>query len=148
MSVRLHPSGYRLHVSGRSIRRPAAGPGRHALRIVPVLAPLAVATLVAACGGSGASKVSTVKVVLTPGGCNPRPASIPAGKVTVHVVNRNAEAVSDMELRTGDLTRIVGEQENITPGISGSFTVTLHQGRYVVYCDGAARPESLLTVRG
>ena len=53
-----------------------------------------------------------------------------------------------MELRTGDLTRIVGEQENITPGISGSFTVTLHQGRYVVYCDGAERPESFLTVRG
>ncbi len=114
---------------------------------MPVL--LAVVTLVGACGGSGAgnSVRSGVKVVLTPAGCTPRPAAIPAGKVTVHIVNRNADAVSAAELRTGDLTRVVGEMENVTPGISGSFTVTLHPGRYVLFCDGAAHPESLLTVR-
>jgi iron uptake system component EfeO len=110
---------------------------------------LAVATLVGACGGSGAgnSARSTVKVVLTPAGCTPRPAAIPAGKVTVHIVNRNADSVSVAELRTGDLTRVVGELENITPGISGSFTITVRPGSYVFYCDGAAHPESFLTVR-
>jgi iron uptake system component EfeO len=129
------------------IPRTAVAQGIRPLRLAPVL--FAVATRVGGCGGSGAgnSVRSAVKVVLTPAGCTPRPATIPAGKVTVHFVNRNAESVSAAELRTGDLTRVVGELENITPGISGSFTVTLRPGSYVLYCDGAARPESVLTVR-
>ena len=39
-----------------------------------------------------------------------------AGQVEFNVANKNAGAVSEAELRTGDLAKILGEQENLTPG--------------------------------
>jgi hypothetical protein len=37
------------------------------------------------------------------------------------VANQDADAVSEAELRTSDLAKILGEQENLTPGLSGGF---------------------------
>ena len=34
-------------------------------------------------------------------------------------------AVSEAELRTSDLAQILGEQENLTPGLSGGFALTI-----------------------
>jgi iron uptake system component EfeO len=41
------------------------------------------------------------------------------------VDNKNADSVSEAELRTSDLSKILGEQENLTPGLSGGFSLNL-----------------------
>jgi iron uptake system component EfeO len=64
------------------------------------------------------------------------------------VANRDAGAVSEAELRTSDLSHILGEQENLTPGLSGSFSLDLQPGSYQINCPGAAQPHATFTVAG
>ena len=97
---------------------------------------------------SGAARVRTVTVDLTPQGCAPEPARIGAGQVQFNVTNKGADAVSEAELRTADLAHILGEQENLTPGLSGGFTLDIQPGRYTISCPGASRPHWVLTVSG
>ena len=135
-------------------------PGRSPRRTAIVASAAGLALLAAGCastqasgsgGGSSsatASKASTVTVDLTPQGCTPRPARIAAGEVTFNVANKGAAAVSEAELRTADLTHILGEQENLTPGLSGAFTLDIQPGTYKISCPGAKQPHSTLTVSG
>ena len=81
-----------------------------------------------------------MNVVLTPGNCNPDPASVPAGTVTFNVTNQGADAVSELELKRGETT--VAEKENLTPGLSGSFTAQLDPGTYALECPGATTGEA------
>jgi iron uptake system component EfeO len=117
---------------------------------VPVL--LAAALLVSACGTSSkhaASATATaVSITLTPQGCAPKPARVPAGEIEVNVANEDAGAVSEAELRTSDLSHILGEQENLTPGLSGGFVLNLQPGHYVVNCPGAAQRHWAFVVNG
>ena len=53
-----------------------------------------------------------------------------------NVSNQNAGAVSEAELRTSNLSHILGEQENLTPGLSGGFSLIVQPGRYVINCPG------------
>jgi iron uptake system component EfeO len=99
-------------------------------------------------GSSGSARASTVTIDLTPQGCTPRPAKIASGQVTFNVTNKNAGAVSEAELRTSDLEHILGEQENLTPGLSGGFTLNVAPGRYTINCPGASQPHWTLTVAG
>ncbi len=64
------------------------------------------------------------------------------------MANQDADAVSEAELRTSDLTKILGEQENLTPGLSGGFSLDLQPGRYEISCPGAAQAHWDLTVTG
>lgn len=91
---------------------------------------------------------STVKIDLTAQGCEPKPAKIPAGPVDFNVTNSGAGSVSEAELRTTDLGKILGEQENLTPGLSGGFSLTLQPGTYKVSCPGASQPHWTFTVTG
>jgi iron uptake system component EfeO len=118
---------------------------------------VATAVLLSACASSpstpkstasGDSRQSTVNVALTPAGCAPKPASVQAGQVTVNVSNKDAGEVSEAELRTSDLSHILGEQENLTPGLSGGFSLTLQPGKYVFNCPGASRMHWTFTVKG
>jgi len=102
----------------------------------------------AAGGGSGSGKPTTVSIDLTPQGCLPKPAKISAGQVEFTVTNKDADAVSEAELRTNDLAKILGEQENLTPGLSGGFTLTIQPGSYKISCPGATQPHATLTVSG
>jgi iron uptake system component EfeO len=140
-----------------TIRRRAAAiaAGRRLLVSVPAL--VATAAFVCACGGSsstaksaagGHSAQSTVNIALTPAGCAPKPAAVQAGQVTVNVSNNDAGAVSEAELRTSDLSHILGEQENLTPGLSGGFSLTLQPGHYVINCPGASQMHWTFTVNG
>jgi iron uptake system component EfeO len=103
-------------------------------------------------GSSGTAarsdKTTTVTIDLTPQGCAPKPAKITAGPVRFNVTNTDAGTVSEAELRTGDLAKILGEQENLTPGLSGGFSLVLQPGRYKVNCPGASRQHWDLTVTG
>ena len=64
------------------------------------------------------------------------------------MANKDAGAVSEAELRTGDLAHILGEQENLTPGLSGGFTLDIQPGSYKINCPGASQPRWTLTVSG
>jgi iron uptake system component EfeO len=95
-----------------------------------------------------AKTTSTVAITLTPQGCAPKPARIPAGEVDFTVTNTSAGTVSEAELRTADLAKILAEQENLTPGLSGGFSVDLQPGRYKINCPGATQQHWDLTVTG
>jgi len=131
-------------------------PGRSPRRTAVVASVAGLALLAAGCastqasggGSASASKASTVAIDLTPQGCTPRPARIAAGEVTFNVANKGADAVSEAELRTADLTHILGEQENLTPGLSGAFTLDIQPGTYKISCPGARQPHWTLTVSG
>jgi iron uptake system component EfeO len=125
------------------------------LRTGMTAAAAVLALAAAGCAGShtagrsaGTARDSAVRIDLTPQGCAPRPARIPAGPVTFKINNKNAGAVSEAELRTADLAHILGEQENVTPGLSGGFALSLQPGRYTINCPGAGRPHWTLTVAG
>ncbi|GAA3434385.1 iron uptake system protein EfeO [Kutzneria kofuensis] len=106
----------------------------------------AAATLaLTACGGSSASgnppsnapagEGGDVTVTLTADGCQPSPSSISSGAVNFKVTNKDAAAVTEAELMSGG--QILGEQENLTPGLSGGFSLELAKGDYQMYCPGA-----------
>jgi iron uptake system component EfeO len=103
--------------------------------------------------GTGAAaaagdKSSTVKIELTSQGCQPKPASVPAGAVEFDVSNSGAGAVTEAELRTSDLAHILGEQENLTPGLSGGFSLTIRPGTYKINCPGASQSAWTFKVTG
>ncbi|OIN79859.1 peptidase M75 [Mycobacterium malmoense] len=73
--------------------------------------------------------------------------SVPAGPVTFTVVNTGAPGITEMELLRDQ--RIIGEKENLAPGLDPvSFTVTLDGGSYQIYCPGAGAEYQTLTVTG
>jgi iron uptake system component EfeO len=100
-----------------------------------------VAASAAACGGGssgsggGGGTKQTVAVTISPKGCTANPASIAAGPTTFNITNKDAAAISEAELMSGDT--ILGEKENLTPGLSGSFSLNVKEGKYQLYCPGA-----------
>jgi iron uptake system component EfeO len=73
--------------------------------------------------------------------------SAPAGPVTFVVTNRSAPAISEMELLSDN--RILGEKENLAPGLPPvRFTVTLDGGEYQIYCPNAAQDTIAFSVSG
>jgi iron uptake system component EfeO len=79
-------------------------------------------------------------------GCTPDKAQFPAGGITFKIVNKDATAVSEVELLSGQ--RIVGEKENIPPGFTGEFAVNVPAGTYTLYCPGAATERRTVKVSG
>jgi iron uptake system component EfeO len=103
--------------------------------IAVVVAASAVACGNSSSGSSGGGGKQAVTVTITPKGCQASPASIPAGPTTFKVVNSNADAITEAELLNG--ATILGEKENLTPGLSGTFSLNLKAGKYQLYCPGA-----------
>jgi iron uptake system component EfeO len=107
------------------------------VRALIAAAALAVmALLVAACGSSSddapaGSKQLTFK--LTDAGCEPTKASAPAGPIDFKVENGGTSKYTELEVLDGET--ILGERENITEGLSGSFSLTLEEGEYTVRCN-------------
>jgi iron uptake system component EfeO len=119
----------------------------------------AAGMLLTACGGSGKSssgssangqdasqKTAEVAITISDKGCAPSPAKIPAGPVKFTITNSGSAKVSEAELQ--DHGKIVGEKENLTPGLSGDFSLSLTAGSYQVYCPGASTSRSPFTVTG
>jgi iron uptake system component EfeO len=130
------------------------------LGVAAAIAAASLALIASGCSSSGSSskgstgaaatgdKSSTVRIDLTAQGCEPKPAKVPAGQVEFQVTNSGAGSVSEAELRTSDLGHILGEQENLTPGLSGGFSLTIQPGTYKVSCPGASQPHWTFTVTG
>jgi iron uptake system component EfeO len=124
---------------------------RTALRSLPVLV---LVTGVAACADdksssssdSAAPGAATVTITLTDDGCTPSPATATAGPITFQIKNSTATKVTEAELLREDT--IMGEKENLTPGLSGSFSLKLDAGKYTVYCPNAKTEKVDFTVSG
>lgn len=134
---------------------PSSARPRRGVLAVPLVAA-ATALLAAGCvsqspangtkGAAGGGDKGDVTITLTPSGCQPDPASAPAGVVNFNVSNDNADSVSEAELLSGG--RMLGEQENLSPGLSGGFSLRLDNGRYQIYCPGASQEKFDFTVTG
>jgi iron uptake system component EfeO len=108
-----------------------------------------IALFVAACGSgssddsSGNSEQLTFK--LTDAGCEPHTAKAKAGPIDFEVEGGSA-GVTELEVLEGET--ILGERENITEGLSGSFSLTLEEGEYTVRCNGGTEEDGTLKVTG
>ncbi len=71
-----------------------------------------------------------------------------SGDIQFNVSNKNAGAVSEAELRTSNLSHLLGEQENLTPGLAGGFELTVEPGSYVINCPGAHQSHAPFVVTG
>lgn len=113
-------------------------------------------SVLTACSHSGTSPskgtgTNVVKVTMLNNGgkdgCVLDTASVPAGPVTITVANASAPGITEVELLKDQ--RIIGEKENLAPGLDPvSFTVTLDGGPYQIYCPGGATEFQTLTVTG
>jgi iron uptake system component EfeO len=97
--------------------------------------------LVSACNEdtAAAGDAPTVTVTLNDQGCALSSHTQAAGPVTFRVTNSGSSKVTEAEIMQGD--RILGEKENIAPGLDGSFTVSLKEGSYVLRCPGGTGPK-------
>jgi iron uptake system component EfeO len=118
-------------------------------------ATVTLSLLAAACGSEQTSGgdahgpgegATSVRIALTDKGCRPQPGTVDAGSVTFDVTNSGTAKVSEAELRSEQI--ILGEHENLTPGISGEFTLRLEPGPYTVYCPNAAQDTWKFRVTG
>lgn len=103
--------------------------------------------LIAACGSSGEDVPAGAKKLsfkLTDAGCSPNSAKAPAGPIAFEVENAGTSAVTEFEILEGD--SILGEKEDLSEGLSGSFSLTLDQGSYTIYCPGGSDERGTLTV--
>jgi iron uptake system component EfeO len=122
--------------------------------IVLTAGAVSAGLLLTACGGGskddssakGGGKASEVAITITDQGCAPKPAKVPAGPVKFTVKNQDSAKVSEAELQ--DHGKMLGEKENLTPGLSGDFSLTLTSGSYQVYCPGAHTSRSGFAVSG
>jgi iron uptake system component EfeO len=80
---------------------------------------------------------------VTDEGCEPHDARVPAGPVTFEAEGTSS-SVTEIEVLEGET--ILGEKENLTEGLSGSFTLTMEPGRYTLRCKGGSREDGTLTV--
>lgn len=96
---------------------------------------------------NGASQVRITLTADNGGACVLDHATAKAGPVTFAVTNKTATAITEIELQSNN--RILGEKENLAPGLpTVSFTVTLGGGTYKVYCPGAAQETQDFQVTG
>lgn len=117
----------------------------------PFLAVLAaglVALLAAGCGSSDDSAPGAKRMSfgLTDAGCDPHNAKAPAGPITFEAENTGSGSVTELEVLDGDT--ILGEVENLSEGLSGSFSLTLEEGEYTLRCNGGSEEDGALTVTG
>jgi iron uptake system component EfeO len=116
------------------------------------------ASALVACGSSDSSDGSTtasagdatrLEFELVDDGCTPADATAPAGPVTIAAVNNGTAKTDEIELKSADGI-IMGERENLAPGLSSDFTLTLQPGRYEILCtfQNEDRDGGTLTVTG
>ncbi|HET8614116.1 MAG TPA: iron uptake system protein EfeO [Actinomycetales bacterium] len=120
-------------------------------RLAMTVGLLAAAPLVlTACGDSGQkagpADATDVTIQITDDGCAPDPASAAAGPITFTVKNVDSGRVTEAEVMKDG--KIIGEKENLTPGLSGTFTLRLDAGDYTVMCPNAKTDRSPFTVTG
>lgn len=96
---------------------------------------------------NGVSQVSITMTGDDGGSCLVDHTSAKAGPVTFTVNNKTATAITEVELLSNN--RILGEKENLAPGLPAvKFTLTLDGGAYQIYCPGAKKEMTDFAVTG
>jgi high-affinity iron transporter len=123
-------------------------PKRRAVaRAATAAAGVLLLAVIAGCGSESTGKGRSVDVAISDAGCEPASLRVPAGPTTFQVTNKGTSKVTEYEVLQG--SRILGEAENIAPGLDGSFSVTLSPGSYTLKCPGgSSSPTGTLTVTG
>jgi iron uptake system component EfeO len=107
-----------------------------------------LAVFAGACGSSEDAPPGAKQMTfeLTDAGCEPHDAKAPAGPIDFEIENAGTSKVTEMEIMDGE--EILGEKENLSDGLSGSFSLTLDAGKYTIYCPGGDDERGTLTVTG
>ncbi|MGC4192415.1 MAG: EfeM/EfeO family lipoprotein [Thermomicrobiales bacterium] len=96
---------------------------------------------------NGASQVTITLTSDNGGTCVLDHTSAQAGPITFTVKNESATSLTEVELLSNN--RILGEKENLAPGLPAvSFTLTLGGGTYQIYCPGASNEMQDFVVTG
>jgi iron uptake system component EfeO len=118
------------------------------------VAALTLAACACACGGSGSSSgpgpagSHTVKITISDAGCSPASVTAPSGDFKFVVQNSGSSKVTELEV-LNDHNIILGERENIVPGLGTVFSLTLQPGEYTLNCpNGTKTPQGKLHVTG
>ncbi len=108
----------------------------------------ALALFATACGSSDkpAPGAEAVAFKLTDAGCEPHDATATAGPINFEVENGGSSKVTEIEVLDGET--ILGERENVTEGLHGSFALTLEEGEYTLRCNGGDEEDGTLKVTG
>lgn len=117
-----------------------------ALAATTALSPVARAQSVAPVK-DGASQVAITLTGDNGGTCTLDHDSAKAGPITFTVTNKTATGITEVEIQNDN--RILGEKENLAPGLPAvSLTLTLGGGSYQLYCPGASKELTTFTVTG
>lgn len=92
----------------------------------------------------GAGEVHEIDVTISDAGCEPRQIAATAGPTTFKVTNDDSAKVTEFEVLDGD--RILGEVENVIPGDTRDFSLTLAAGSFVTYCPNGEFEKGTLEV--
>lgn len=96
---------------------------------------------------NGVSQINITMTDADGGSCLIDHTSAKAGPITFNIVNKTATSLTELELLSDN--RILGEKENLAPGLPASkFTLTLDGGSYQLYCPGATKEMVAFTVTG
>jgi iron uptake system component EfeO len=112
-----------------------------------------LAVFATACGTSddetaaAAAEATTLTFMLNDSGCDPADAEAAAGPITFEVENASSNPdVHELEVLDGET--VLGETPDLAEGDSGSFTLTLEQGKYTLLCPGGDGEPGSLDVTG
>ncbi len=111
-------------------------------------AAVLLALFAAACGSSdddAPAGAETMSFKITDAGCDPHNAKAKAGPIDFQVESESSK-VTELEVLDGET--ILGEKENLTEGLNGSFSLTLEEGEYTLRCNGGDEEDGVLTVTG
>jgi iron uptake system component EfeO len=104
------------------------------MKFRPAVLALLPVTLIAACTDNAPkSSGEAIKVVSTDDECRIERAEAETGNLVFDVENEGSE-VTEFYLLGEDGARIVGEVENIGPGLTRQLVVTVAPGNYVTAC--------------
>jgi iron uptake system component EfeO len=116
------------------------------LRTSLIAAGIGLAALATGCGSSSDTPADAKRMsfTLTDAGCEPNSAKAPAGPIVFEVENAGTSQVTEFEVLEGET--VLGEKENLSDGLSGSFSLTLEKGRYTLYCPGGSDERGALLI--
>ncbi|MFT4048263.1 MAG: iron uptake system protein EfeO [Solirubrobacterales bacterium] len=113
----------------------------------PLLAALALVLVISGCGSSSDPSGDAVAVKISDAGCEPANLDLTAGAKNFEIETTGSGKVTEYEVLDG--TRILAERENLTPGVTGKFSVNLPAGEYTSYCpNGTSSEYGKITVTG
>jgi FTR1 family protein len=134
-------------------------PVRRAARTTAAVGALLLLLLgLGACGSDDGGKTTSVKtagpvagaktvdVQISDEGCLPATLKLAAGPTNFKVTAKGSGQSTEYEIVKGD--RILGERENIAPGLNATFSLDLAPGEYESACIGADRERGKIVVTG